>query len=272
MARTIIRPPGSLNLPSFRELWDAREVFYRFGQRDILLRYRQTVVGVAWVVIQPLLSAGIFAIVFGGIAKLPSGGVPYFIFSYAGLLGWNLFNNVISRASASLVANQALVSKVFFPRLLVPLSSAISVLLDFAVAFVMFVVLLFVFGINPGWVILLLPVWMALTLLLAGGIGVAASAATVKYRDVSYVLPWILQIFLYATPIAYALEAVPANLRWLFDLNPLSWLMEAYRWSLLGSAAPPLWQVIGIVVVSFAVGFGGLLIFQRKERGFADVI
>jgi len=272
MTRTIIRPPGRLNLPPMAELWSAREIFYRFGQRDILLRYRQTAVGVAWVVIQPLVGAGVFAIVFGGIAKLPSGGVPYFVFSFAGLLGWNLFNNIISRASSSLVANQSLVSKVFFPRILVPLSSLISAMLDFAVALILFVALLFVYRINPGWPALLVPVWVLLTIVIASGIGLATAAGTVKYRDISYFLPWLLQILLYATPIAYSSDAVPAGLRWVVDANPLAWLMEAYRWSLLGQAAPPLWQLGGLVVASAVIGMGGLLIFQRMERGFADVI
>lgn len=272
MTRTIIRPPGRLNLPSWGELWRSRAVFFRFGQRDILLRYRQTAVGVAWVVIQPLMAAGIFAVVFGGIAQLPSGDLPYFLFSFAGLLGWNLFNNIVSRSAPSLVANQSLVSKVFFPRLLVPLSSIISVLLDFAVAFILFVILLFVFGVNPGWVLLLLPVWIVLTWLLASGLGLAAAAASVKYRDVGYLLPWIMQLLLYATPIAYSLDAVPENLRLFFELNPLTWLMEAYRWSLLGQPAPELWQILALIGASLLVAFGGLVVFQSMERGFADVI
>jgi lipopolysaccharide transport system permease protein len=272
MSRLIIRPPGRFNLPRWRELWDAREVLYRFGIRDIVLRYRQTAIGVAWVILQPLMSAGIFSIVFGGVAKLPSGGVPYFVFSFAGMLAWNAFNNVVNRASTSLVANQALVSKVFFPRLLVPLSAVISVILDFAVALVMFVILLIIFGINPGWPVLLTPVWLLLTLMLACGIGVAASAITVKYRDVTYLLPWVLQILLYATPIAYSLDAVPHQIRWVFDINPLTWLMEFVRWSALGQEAPPLWQLIALPVSAIVVFFGGILIFQRYERGFADVI
>lgn len=272
MNRTIILPPGRLNLPSIRALWEAREIFYQFGKRDILLRYRQTAVGVAWVFLQPLVSAGVFTLVFGGIAQLPSGGVPYFVFSYAGLLGWNLFNSIISRASTSLVANQALVAKVFFPRLIVPLSGMVSVLLDFLIAFGLFIVLLFVFGINPGWPILLLPFWVVLTVLIANGIGLAASAATVRYRDVSYFLPWMLQILLYGTPIAYSLEAVPQNLLWLFNLNPLTWLLEGYRWSLLGQTAPDWWQVIALIVAALVIAFLGLAIFQRLERAFADVI
>ncbi|TAM69463.1 MAG: ABC transporter permease [Microbacteriaceae bacterium] len=272
MTRIVIRPPGRFNLPPLREFWEAREVLYRFGIRDIVLRYRQTAIGVAWVVLQPLVAAGIFSIVFGSVARLPSGGVPYFVFSFAGMLAWNVFNGVVGRASGSLVANQALVSKVFFPRLLVPLSSVISVLLDFAVAFAMFVVLLFIFGINPGWPVLLTPVWLLLTALFACGIGVAASAVTVKYRDVSYLLPWILQILLYATPIAYSLTAVPPHLLWLFELNPLTWLMETVRWSVLGQPIPPVWQLIALPVSAIVVFLAGLLVFQHYERGFADVI
>jgi lipopolysaccharide transport system permease protein len=272
LSRLIITPPGRLNLPRWRELWDAREVFYRFGIRDLVLRYRQTAIGVAWVILQPLAAAGIFSIVFGQVAGLPTDGVPYFVFSFAGMLAWNVFYGIVSRGSGSLVANQALVSKVFFPRLLVPLSSVISVLVDFLVAAVMFVVLLVVFGINPGWPVLLTPVWVLAAVLLASGVGVAASAIMVKYRDVAYVLPWILQILLYATPIAYSLTAVPEDLRWLFEINPLTWLMEAFRWSLLGLSSPSAWQFVALPVVAVLVFLGGTLIFQRHERTFADVI
>lgn len=272
MSRIVIRPPRRLNLPAWRELWQAREVLYRFGIRDIVLRYRQTAVGVAWVVLQPLAAAGIFSLVFGQVAKLPSGGVPYFVFSFAGMMAWNAFNGIVSRSSGSLVANQALVSKVFFPRILVPLSSVISVLVDFAVAFAMFIVLLLIFGINPGWPVLLTPIWLLVTILLASGIGVAAAATTVKYRDVTYLLPWVLQILLYATPIAYSLKAVPAHLLWAFEINPLTWLMETVRWSVLGQPAPPTWQLIALPVAAVVVFLGGVLLFQRQERAFADFI
>lgn len=272
MTRTIVTAPGKLNMPNWRELWAAREIAFRFGQKDILLRYRQTAVGVAWVFVQPLVSAGVFTIVFGGIAQLPSGGVPYFIFAFAGQLGWNLFSNIANSAAGSLVANQSLVSKVFFPRLIVPLSGLISIMLDFLIAFGLFIVLLFVFHVNPGWPILLLPLWVLLTAILAMGIGLAASAGMVKYRDVAYFLPWVFQVLMYGSPIAYSLEAVPPDLLWLFNINPITWLMEGYRWSLLGQSAPELWQVLslsGAAVVSIVVG---LLIFQRAERAFADII
>lgn len=272
MGRIVIRPPGRLNLPPLREFWEAREVLYRFGIRDLVLRYRQTAVGVLWVVIQPLAAAGIFAVVFGQVAKLPSNGIPYFLFSLAGMLAWNTFNNIVGRSSTSLVANQALVSKVFFPRLMVPLSSVVSVIVDFAVGLGLLVILLFVFGVNPGWGVLATPLWLLMAMLLASGIGAAASAVTVKYRDLTYVLPWLLQILLYATPIAYSLDAVPSRLRWIFEINPLTWLMEIVRWSTLGQPLPPVWQLVALPLFSVVVFLGGVLVFQRYERGFADFI
>ncbi len=272
MRTTVVEPPRRLNLPRIQDLWQAREVVLRLAQRDIIVRYRQTVLGVAWVIIQPVLSAGIFSLVFGTVAKLSSDGLPYFLFSLAGMLPWNLFNGALSRGSSSLLSNQALVSKVFFPRVLVPLSTAASVLLDFMVGLVVAVVLLFVFGVNPGWAVLLIPVWVILIVLLGQGVGMATAAMMVKYRDVGYVLPWLMQILLYASPVAYALSSVPANLRWLFDINPITWFLEAFRWSLVGTAAPPLWQVGALVVGAIAVFFAGLLYFQSHEREFADII
>jgi len=244
----------------------------RFGQRDIVLRYRQTFDGVAWLLIQPLASAGIFAIIFGAVAKLPTGGVPYFLFSFMSMLIWTLFSSTLSRAASSLVANQALVSKVFFPRMLVPLSSAASTLLDFGVGFVLGIVLLFIYRVNPGWPVLLVPVWVLIFLATALGVGLAASAWMVKYRDVQYILPWVLQVALYATPVAYSIDAVPAALRPLFLANPLTWMLDGFRWSVLGTAMPPAWQLIGSVVVAVLAFFLGAMVFQRYERGFADLI
>lgn len=272
LQRTVIDPPGALNLPSIRELWGAREVAVRLAQRDIIVRYRQTFFGIAWVLLQPLVSAGIFTIVFGQIAGLSTGSTPAFLFTLAGMLAWNLFNGALGRASSSMVGNQSLVQKVFFPRLLVPLSSLASVALDFLVGSSLAVILLFVYGINPGWQVLLLPVWILLILLLGTGFGLAAAAYMVKYRDVGYVLPWLVQVLLYASPVAYALTEVPATLRWLFDLNPVTWFLEAFRWSLLGSTPPISWQVVALIVVSPLVFLLGTLIFQQNEREFADYI
>ena len=272
MRTTVITPPGRLPLPRWSELWEAREVALRFGQRDVVLRYRQTAIGVAWVLIQPLAAAGIFSLVFGSVANLPTGGVPYFLFSFISMLAWTLFSSVVGRAAPSLVANQALVAKVFFPRMLVPISTAMSALLDIAVGLALGIVLLVVYGVNPGWGVLLLPVWVLLFVLLALGIGLAASAWMVRYRDIGYVLPWVLQFALFATPVAYSLDAVPADLVPVFAANPLSWLMELFRYSLLGEALPPAWQIVGAVAVSFGVFLLGATVFQRHERSFADLI
>jgi len=270
--RTVITPPGRLNLPSVRELWNAREVAVRLALRDVIVRYRQTIFGITWVIAQPLVSAGIFTIVFGEIAGLSTGKIPTFLFTLAGMLAWNLFNGALGRASGSMVGNQSLVQKVFFPRLLVPISSLASVVLDFLVALALAVVLLFVYGINPGWAVLLLPVWVLLILLIGTGIGLAAAAYMVKYRDVGYVLPWLVQILLYASPVAYALSSVPENLRWLFDINPVTWFLEGFRWSLLGTDFPPTWQVVALVVAAPLIFLAGTLVFQKNEREFADFI
>lgn len=269
---TVITPPGRLNLPSWQELWGAREVAVRLAQRDIIVRYRQTLLGVTWVLAQPLVAAGVFTLVFGGIADMSSGETPYFVFSLAGMLAWNLFNGSLGRASSSMLGNQSLVQKVFFPRLLVPVSSLASVVVDFVVALALAVVLLFVFGIDPGWAVLLLPVWVVLILLLGTGIGLAAAAYMVKYRDVGYVLPWLTQVLLYASPVAYALSNVDQNLRWLFDINPATWFLEAFRWSLLGTEAPVTWQVVALAVAAPLVFLAGTLVFQQNEREFADYI
>lgn len=270
--KIVITPPGRLNLPRWSELWEAREVAYRFGQRDIILRYRQTAVGVVWVLLQPLVAAGIFSIVFGNLAGLPTDGVPYFLFTYIGMLAWNLFNGLVGRASNSLVANQALVAKVFFPRMLVPLSSIFAVVLDFVVSLALGVVLLFYFQINPGWAILLMPVWLLCLILIAMGTALAASALMVKYRDVAYIIPWLLQVGLYATPIAYSLSAVPANFRWLFYANPLAWIIELFRSSMLGTTPSEPWLAAASIAACLLVFFGGVLVFQSREREFADLI
>jgi lipopolysaccharide transport system permease protein len=269
---SIIEPPRRLDLPRWSELWFARDITMRLAQRDIIVRYRQTVLGVLWVIIQPVMAAGVFSLVFGTVAHLSSDGLPYFLFSLGGTLAWNVFNNVLSRSSGSLLQNQALVAKVFFPRILVPFSTAASVLLDFAVGLAVGVVLLFVYGINPGWPVLLIPVWILLIVLLAMGIGLILSAMTVKYRDVAYVMPVLTQILLYGSPIAYAVSSVPKHLRWMFEANPITWFLNAFRWSMLGAPPPHLWQVGGLVLLAFGVLFAGILYFQSHEREFADVI
>jgi lipopolysaccharide transport system permease protein len=218
------------------------------------------------------MAAGIFAVVFGKIAKLPSDGLPYFLFAYAGLLGWNAFNSTLTKASACVVDNAQLVSKIFFPRLILPLSTVFSTLIDFAVALALMAVMMVMYGIHPTLGILLLPLWLLMLILLAVGVGLYTSALMVPYRDLRYVIPVLLQFLLYASPVAYAVSAVPERLRFWFYLNPVSSLLEAFRWSLLGRGQLN-WGAVGYAAacVVFAFIFGAYS-FKKMERKFADVI
>jgi len=255
-----------------RELWQFRDLLFALAGRDVKLRYKQTALGVIWVVLQPLMAAGIFTFVFGKVAKLSSDGQPYFIFSFAGLLGWNLFSGVLTKVSGALVGNSHLIAKVFFPRLILPLSSIASAFVDFTVAAGMLAVLMAIYGLVPGWGLLLLPVWLAILLMLATGVGLYASSLMVSYRDVGYVLPVAVQILLYASPIAYSVSEVPEHLRQWFDLNPLSSLFVAIRWSVFGSGSIDFVQLSYSAGIAVTVLLVGLFAFKRMERKFADVI
>jgi lipopolysaccharide transport system permease protein len=243
-----------------------------FAVRDLKLRYRQTALGVAWVLLLPLLGAGIFALVFGRVAKLPTSGVPYFLFAYVGLLGWNLFQGTVVRAGSSLVSNAHLISKVFFPRVIVPLSAACSAAIDTAVAFLLLLVLLPAYHVAFTPAFVLVPVWLFLFQVLALGLGLYAAALSVSYRDVMHILPIAVQFLLYASPVGYRASLVPGSLRALYELNPLAGLLEALRWSLLGGA-PPHWAHVGYAAgASCALLVAGTFAFRRMERRFADVI
>ena len=268
----IIQPGRGWRAVNTRELWQFRDLLSSLANRDLKLRYKQTALGIIWVVLQPLMAAGIFSFVFGSVAKLPSDGLPYFLFSYAGLLGWNVFNNTATKVGASLTGNAQLISKVYFPRLILPLSAVPSVLVDFAVAAVMMAVAMVFYHVAPTAAVLLLPVWAALLLLLSLGLGLVATSLAVSYRDVAYILPVFLQILLYASPIAYALSAVPARARTVYDLNPLSAPLEAFRASLLGTPMPGAGSLAYSAVVSILLFLAGVYAFKRMERKFADVI
>jgi lipopolysaccharide transport system permease protein len=270
--RIVITPPRRWALPSAGRLWEGREILLRFAARDITLRYRQTALGVIWVILQPLLAAGVLTFVFSSVAKLPSGGVPPILYTFAGMLVFNLVSSVISRGSGSLVANSALVSKVFFPRLLVPLSTAGSALLDFIVSLGFMAILLAIYGVLPGVAVFLVPVWMVLAISLAAGVAFVTSALTVNYRDVAYVTPFLLQIMLYASPVAYSLGKISPHYRIIYDLNPMTWLLEDIRWSLLHQPRPSGIILALSVALPLCLLLLGSLIFQKMERGFADVI
>ena len=268
----VLRPSRGWRAIDFRELWVFRDLLSSLAIRDVKLRYRQTALGAVWVVLQPLLAAGIFSFVFGTVAGLPTGGVPYVVFAYAGLLAWNLFNSIITKSSNSLVTHASMVQKVFFPRMLLPISAVPGALLDFFVALGMMAVLTVLNHTFSGWSILTLPVWVAIVVMLATGIGLIASALMVSYRDVGQILPVGMQMLLYISPIAYAVEAVPENIRPFFALNPLVGVLEGFRWALVEGQPLNTGYAIYSAIASVVVFLLGGLTFRRMERKFADVV
>ena len=272
MATIVITPPKKFAIPKVSELWEAREVLYRFGARDVTLRYRQTLLGVVWVILQPLLTALVFVLVFSKVAHLHYGGTKPIVFIFAGVSAWNLFSGIIIRAQGSLVSNRDLVSKVFFPRMLVPLAVVYSCLVDFLVSIAFLIVLMVVYGVNPGVAVVLAPLWTFMFVLLASGVGLVTSALTVRFRDVNYFVPFFLQFLLFASPIAYAIQNVPSKYRVIYDLNPLTWLLQEFQWSLVRQPAPHLWETVLSIVVPIAAFVAGAVIFEQMERGFADAI
>lgn len=269
---TVIRPPSRWVPLNLREVWEFRDLLTRFTVRDLKLRYKQTALGIIWVVLQPLLAAGVLSFVFGKIAKLPSQGVPYFVFSYVGMALWTLFSQTLSKISGSLVGNAQLVSKIYFPRLVLPLSVMGSTMVDFLIAGALGIVVIAIGGVSPGLGVIALPAWILLALLLATGVGLASAALMVQYRDVGYILPVLTQLLLYGTPIAYALDAVPEGARWAVQINPLTGLIEGFRWSSIGTSAPSTGSIAWSATASIVVFVAGAFVFNRRERRFADVI
>jgi lipopolysaccharide transport system permease protein len=253
-------------------LWRFRELVYFLALRDVKVRYKQTALGVAWVLLQPLLAMGIFSIVFGQIAGLPSEGVPYPLFVIAGLVPWFYFANATAGASGSIVGNTQLISKVYFPRLVIPVAAVLANLVDLAIGLTLELALLTYFGVHLTPRLLLLPLLVGLVVLTALGISVWLSALDVQYRDVRYAVPFLIQVWLFATPIVYPASEVPERWRAFVALNPMAGVIEGFRWSLLGSGAFPA-QLLASSVLILAVALGtGLLYFRRMERTFADVI
>lgn len=253
-------------------LWKFRDLLFAFAWRDIRLRYRQTFLGVAWVVLQPLLGAAIFTIVFGLIARMPSGGTPYLIISYSGLLGWTLFSQGLVRISNSLVANAELIRKVFFPRLLLPLGVVPSLIVDLACGVGLMLVLNAVYRIGPTWNLLMFPVGVLLLTAMALGLGMAAGSLAVRYRDIQYILPLLSQLLMYASPVGYSASAVPRMIKPFYDLNPLVAPIELIRVSLTGSGQVSLNALLFSTAAAVAFLVVGLIVFRVTERKFADVI
>jgi lipopolysaccharide transport system permease protein len=269
---TDITPPsGWLDL-NLRELWQFRELLYFFVWRDIKVRYKQTAIGAAWAVIQPLATMLVFSLFFGRLAKIPSGGVPYPIFYFSALLPWMYFAGALQNASNSVVEQQRVITKVYFPRLVLPLSAVVSGLLDFAVGFVVFLGMALFYHVHPGKAILTFPAFLLLAVATALGAGLWLSALNAIYRDVRYALPFLVQFWMFVSPVAYPTSLVPERWRWLYGLNPMAGVIEGFRWALTGKGQPPsllLAASAGAVVV---VLIGGMVFFRKMEATIADVV
>ena len=270
---TVIRPTRGWAALNMGDLWRYRDLLLILAGRDVKLRYKQTLLGVTWVILQPLLTALIFTVIFGNFAKMPSDGQPYMLFTFAGLLSWNLFSQSLQRAGNSLVDSAAMISKVYFPRMSIPVASTGAVLVDFGVSLAVFVVLMVVYQVVPTWRLLTLPFFLMLTLVTAVGVSLWLSALSVYYRDFMYAIPFIIMAWMYASPVAYAASIVPERWRLLYSLNPAMGFIEGFRWALLGGESPLTVQMVTISTLGALVAFvSGAFIFRRIERGFADVI
>ncbi|MDA8238926.1 MAG: ABC transporter permease [Nitrospiraceae bacterium] len=268
--RTVIRPSGGWPSLAFDEIWAYRELLGMLAWRDVSVRYKQSVAGIGWAVFQPLMTMVIFTIIFGKFAKLPSDGLPYPVFAYCALLPWNYFSQSLTGSSDSIVGSSYLITKVYFPRLILPLGKVTSGLIDFGVAFVILLGMMAWYGIAPTAGILLLPVFMLVAMLTALGVGLWFTALNVKYRDVRFIVPYIAQFWLFASPVAYSTSLVPEKWRWLYGLNPMVGVIEGFRWALLGKAVPD----FGMMLASFGavclVLVTGLYYFRKMEETFAD--
>jgi lipopolysaccharide transport system permease protein len=254
------------------ELWEYRELLYFLVWRDIKVRYKQTVLGVAWAIIQPFFTMVVFSVFFGRLAKIPSDGVPYPVFSYAALVPWTFFAQGLTHASNSLVGSANLIKKIYFPRLAVPISSVTAGIVDFVLAFTVLLGMMLYYDIVPTINVLWLPALLLLALLTSLGVGLWLSAMNVKFRDVRHVVPFLTQFWLFATPIAYPSSLLPEPWRTLYGLNPMAGVVEGFRWALLGTNTAPGPIIIVSVLVTLALLLGGAFYFRRLERTFADIV
>lgn len=268
----IIRPKRGLVAIDFKELWRYRELFWFLALRDILVRYKQALIGVAWAVIRPVLTMVVFWLIFGRLAKLPSDGMPYPILIFTALLPWQFFAHSMSASSQSVVGNASIVTKVYFPKLVIPTSAVISGVIDFCISFLILIGLMFWYHIIPTGNIIFLPLFLLLAFISALSIGLWLSALNVEFRDVFYVVPFLVQVGQFISPVAYSSSIIPGKWRLLYSLNPMVCVIDGFRWSILGTATLN-WQALVISSVSvFILFIGGLMYFRKMERTFADII
>jgi lipopolysaccharide transport system permease protein len=266
-----IEPSNGLTL-GLKELWDYRELLYFLVWRDVKVRYKQTAIGAAWAVIQPLMTMIVFTLVFDKFANMPSSGLPYPIFSFAALLPWTYFAKGLNQSVLSVVNNANLITKVYFPRLLLPFSAILSGFVDFGIGFLFLIGMIVWYGITPNWSALLLPAFVVLMTLTALAVSFWLSVINVRYRDVGQAIPFLIQIWMFASPVAYPVSVVPEGWRLLYNINPMSGVIEGFRWALLGKEMPDLVPIAISIAVVLALLFGGIIFFKRMEETFADVV
>ena len=256
-----------------KELWQYRELLYFLTWRDVKIRYKQTIIGASWAIIQPLMTMVVFSVFFGGLAHVPSDGIPYPIFSYTALVPWTLFAYGLQQSSNSLVGSSNLITKIYFPRLIIPISSLLSGVLDFVLAFAMLLVLMLIYHITPTANIVWLPLLVVLTLITALGVGLWLSALNVQFRDIRYIVPFLTQFWMYATPIAYSSSLIQNDfLRTIYGLNPMAGVVEGFRWALLSTNTAPGPLILVSAVAAVLLLVSGAFYFRRMERTFADVV
>ena len=270
--KSIIKPSRGWAALNLRDLWLYRELIFFMTWRDLKVRYKQTLLGASWAILQPFLTMVVFSIFFGNLAKIPSDGVPYPIFSFTALIPWTLFSKALQDASRSLVANSHMITKVYFPRMILPLSSVMAGVVDFLIAFVVLIGMMVYFNIFPTVNVWTLPLFLLLALITAIGVGLWLSALNVLFRDINYVLPFLTQFWMFLTPIAYPSSMVPSEWQVIYALNPMTGVVEGFRWALLGTGQPPGIMTFISSLVAVALLISGMFYFRRMERLFADMV
>jgi lipopolysaccharide transport system permease protein len=269
----VLRPQTGFKPIDLVDLWRYRELIYFMTWRDLKVRYKQTLLGASWAILRPFLTMVVFSIFFGRLAKVPSDGIPYPIFAYTALLPWEMFATALNVASRSLVQNSNMITKIYFPRVILPLSSVLGGVVDFAVAFLVLIGMMIYYGFKPTGAVWSLPLFILLAVISSLGIGLWLSAMNVKYRDIGYVTPFLVQFWMYITPIAYPASLVPEKWKLIYALNPMTGVVEGFRWALLGSASSaPGPMMIVSTSISLALLISGMFYFRRMEREFADMV
>jgi lipopolysaccharide transport system permease protein len=268
----VIQPPRGLGSLDLAALWEYRELLYFLVWRDVKVRYKQTFIGASWAIFQPAMTMAIFTVVFGNFAKIPSDGLPYAVFAYTALLPWTYFSTALSRSATGLVSNANLITKVYFPRLIVPLASVIAPAVDFLFAFLLLLGLMAWFGIVPTWGILVLPLFFLLAMITALAIGLWLAPLNARYRDVGHTIPFLTQFWMFASPVVYPVSLIPESWRLLYSLNPMVGVIEGFRWALLGKGDTDFSPMLVSVAVVLVLLVGGVVFFKRMERTLADVI